>query len=84
MSFDTAFTLELLFLVVLIAAFLGAFLYLVVSNRRTRRDTGRQAGTMGILVGPEPNEPEGAPGTAPTGPRNASFTRGWAWRPPRR
>ena len=84
MNLDTAFTLELLLVVVLIAAFLGAFFYLVVSNRRTRRETGRQVGTVGIPAGPEPGEPEGASGTAPASLRNASFTRGWVWRAPRR
>ena len=73
MNLDTAFTLELLLVVGLIAAFLGAFLYLVVSNRRTRRETGRQVGTAGIPVGPEPGEPEGAPGTAPRQPPQREF-----------
>lgn len=58
MNLDTAFTLELLLVVALIAAFLGAFL-LVVSNRRTRRETGRQVRTADIPGGPELGEPEG-------------------------
>lgn len=42
MRLDTAFTLELLLVVVLIAVFLGAALYLVFSSRRTRRETGHR------------------------------------------
>ena len=56
------FTFLLLLLVVVAVAVAGAT-YIVVSNRRTRRETGREVGTADIPVGArtgvEPDEDEG-------------------------
>jgi len=51
MSLDTIFTLEVVLVVVLVAAAAGGAIYLAVSNRRARRETGREVGTADILDG---------------------------------
>jgi len=50
MSLDTIFTLEVVLVVVLLAATAGGAIYLAVSNRRARRETGREVNTANIPV----------------------------------
>ena len=58
------FTFLLLLLVVVVAIAVGGAAYLMVTNRRTRRETGREVGTADIPVGRptgvEPDEDEGS------------------------
>jgi hypothetical protein len=56
MSLNTMFTLEVVLVVVLVAAAAGGALYLAVSNRRARRETGREVSTANIPVGTAPEE----------------------------
>jgi hypothetical protein len=56
MSLDTMFTLEVVLVMVLVAAAAGGALYLAVSNRRARRETGREVSTADIPVGTAPEE----------------------------
>ena len=62
MSLDTMFTFLLLLLVVVVAVAVGGAAYIMVANRRTRRETGREVGSAGIPVGVptgvEPDEDE--------------------------
>lgn len=51
MSLDTIFTLEVVLVVVLVVAAAGGAIYLAVSNRRARRETGREVNTANIPVG---------------------------------
>ena len=64
MSLDTMFTFLLLLLVVVVAIAVGGAAYLMVTNRCTRRETGREVGTADIPVGRptgvEPDEDEGS------------------------
>ncbi len=56
MSLDTIFTLEVVLVVVLLAAAAGGAIYLAVSNRRARRETGREVSAAYIPVGTAPEE----------------------------
>ncbi len=62
MSLNTMFTFLLLLLVVVVAVAVGGAAYIMVANRRTRRETGREVGSAGIPVGVptgvEPDEDE--------------------------
>ena len=64
MSLDTMFTFLLLLLVVVVAIAVAGAAYIMVANRRTRRETGRRVGTVdvpvGTPVGVEPDEDEGS------------------------
>jgi hypothetical protein len=64
MSLDTMFTFLLLLLVVVVAVAVGGVAYIMVTNRRTRRETGREVGTADVHVGApacaEPDEDEGS------------------------
>ena len=50
MSLDTVFTLEVVLVVVLLAATAGGAIYLAVSNLRARREMGREVSTANIPV----------------------------------
>jgi hypothetical protein len=58
------FTFLLLLLVVVVAIAVAGAAYIMVANRRTRRETGRRVGTVdvpvGTPVGVEPDEDEGS------------------------
>ena len=56
MSLDTIFTLEVVLVVVLVATAAGGAIYLAVSNRRARRETGREVSAAYIPVGTAPEE----------------------------
>lgn len=51
MTLDTMFTLEVVVAVVLLAAAAGGALYLAVSDRPARGETGRKVSTANIPVG---------------------------------
>jgi hypothetical protein len=55
---NALFTFELLLVVVVIVVVIGA-LYIAVTNRRKRRETGRRVGTADVPVGVAPDEPAG-------------------------
>lgn len=74
MSFDMVFTLELLLVAVLVVAAIAGAVYLVLANRRTRLETGREVGTADIPVGAAPDEPAGSPAErAPRQPRREFY-----------
>lgn len=80
MTLDTIFTLEVVLVVVLLAAAAGGAIYLAVSNRRVRRETGREVSTANIPV--DMALEEYAEDTiierATPASRGASSTRAWA------
>lgn len=65
MSLDTMFSFLLLLVEVVVAVAVGGAVYIMIANRRTRRETGRRVGSADIPVGVPtsvgPDEDEGSP-----------------------
>lgn len=59
---NTLFTFELLIVAVMVAVIVGGALYITMTNRRRRRETGREVGSAGIPVGVGPEGPDEATG----------------------